>query len=147
MTEAIKLEPSSIREHWDAVRVGLEDIKKAWPESNTWRPEDVYAEVVNDEAVLYMTEDGFAICTLETDKWTNTSDLFIWIAYSFPDRPAGMLQKYWPSFIAIAEHLGCKGIQTGSLHPALESWGVMKRLYTTYRYELNESTEETGSDS
>ena len=145
MTEAIKLEPSDIREHWDTVRAGLIVIKEAWPESNTWRPEDVYAEVVNNDAVLYMTEDGFAICALETDRWTNTSDLFIWIAYS--PNPGGMLRKYWPSFIDIAKHLGCKGIQTGSLHPALESWAVMKRLYTTYRYELNESTEETGPDS
>jgi hypothetical protein len=145
MTEAIKLEPCDIREHWDVVRAGLEEIKSAWPESNTWRPEDVYAEVVNDNAVLYMVDDGFAICTLETDRWTGTSDLFIWIAYSH--KPGGMLGKYWKSFIGIAEHLGCKGIQTGSLHPALESWGVMKKLYTTYRYELDESTAEKKRDS
>lgn len=147
MADPIKLEPSDIRVHWGAVLPGLEEIKEKWPQSNTWRPEDVYAAVVNDDAVLYMTEDGFAICALETDRWTGTSDLFIWIAYSFHNKAAGLLQKYWPSFIAIAKHLGCRGIQTGSLHPALDSWNGMERLYTTYRYELDESTEEAGPDS
>jgi hypothetical protein len=47
-----------------------------------------------------------------------------------------MLTKYWLSFIEVAAHLGCKGIQTGSLHPALESWGGMEKLHTLYRYEL-----------
>lgn len=138
MPESIKLEPCNIRDVWDEVRLGLEAIKNEWPESNTWRPEDVYAEVLNADAVLYMTEDGFAICTLETDRWTGDSDLFIWIAYSPPDKAGGMLKKYWPSFIEVAKHLGCKGVQTGSLHPALDSWNVMQRLHTTYRYEITE---------
>ena len=138
MTKPIKLEPQDIRQFWDEVKPGLEEIKKCWPESNTWRLEDIYAEVVNGDAVLYRTEDGFAICTLETDKWTGNSDLFIWIAYSPKDKVGGMLKKYWPSFIEEAKRLGCKGIQTGSLHPALDSWDVMKPLYITYRYEITE---------
>ena len=137
MTKPYKLEPSDIRQCWDEVRPGLEEIKAQWPKASTWRPEDVYAEVVNGNAVLYRTEDGFAVCTIEPDKWTGTSDLFIWIAYSPADKRGGMLQKYWLSFIEVAEHLGCRGIQTGSLHPALESWGVMDKTHTIYRYELN----------
>lgn len=106
------------------------------PKACTWRPEDVYAEVVNGDAVLYRTEDGFAVCTLETDRFTGASDLLIWIAYSYKPEGSGMLQKYLPSFIEVAARLGCKGIQTQSLHPALESWNAMDKLYITYRYEL-----------
>ncbi len=106
MTECIKLEPCSIRECWDRVRPGLEQIKARWPASNTWRPEDIYAEVVGGDAVLYMTEDGFAICTIENDRWTGTSDLFIWIAYAH--EPGGMLKKYWPSFIEVAKQFRIK---------------------------------------
>jgi hypothetical protein len=125
-----------LRQYWDEIRPGLEEIKATWPQANTWRPEDVYAEVVNGNAVLYRTEDGFAVCTLQPDKFTGTSDLFIWIAYSYAPNGSGMLQKYWPSFIEVAADLGCRGIQTGSAHPALESWSGMHKLYTTYRYEL-----------
>jgi len=144
MTTPIKLEPCDIRIVWDRVLPGLTEIKARWPKSNTWRPEDVYAEVVNGNAVLYLTEDGFAVCTIDIDRWTGISDLFIWIAYSPPDKNGGMLKKYWPSFIETAERLGCKGIQTGSLHPALDSWNGMERLYVTYRYEI---TEEARTDS
>jgi len=136
MTQAIKLEPCNIREVWDEVRPGLERIKAEWPESNTWRVEDVYAEVVNENAVLYRTEDGFAVCTLETDRWTGVTDLFIWIAYSYDDKRGGILKKYWPSFIKSAKHSGCRGIQTGSLHPALAAFDAHKPLPTTYRYEI-----------
>ena len=132
----IKLEPQDIRQFWDEVSPGLKEIKERWPTSNTWRLEDVYAEVVNGDAVLYRTADGFAICALETDRWTGNSDLFIWIAYSYAEGQNGMLTKYWPSFIEEAKRLGCKGIQTGSLHPALDSWNVMERLYITYRHEI-----------
>ena len=136
MTEPTKLEPCNIREVWDTVRPGLEEIKARWPESNTWRVEDIYAEVVNENAVLYMTEDGFAVCALETDRWTGAKDLFIWIAYSPNDKRGGILKKYWPSFIEVAKHLGCDGIQTGSLHPALAAFAELKPLHTTYRYEI-----------
>jgi hypothetical protein len=136
MTSSITLEPSDIRQCWDEVRPGLEEIKARWPEANTWRPEDVYAAVVNGDAVLYRTEDGFAVCTIEVDQYTGTKDLFIWIAHAPEEKRGGMLQKQWPSFIEVAERLGCKGIQTGSLHPALESWGVMTKMHIIYRYEL-----------
>ena len=136
MTKTYTLEPSDIRQYWDEVRPGLEAIKAEMPKACTWRPEDVYAEVVNGDAVLYRTEDGFAVCTLQPDKYAGTSDLLIWIAYSYQPEGSGMLQKYWPSFIEVAARLGCRGIQTQSLHPALDSWGVMDKMYTTYRFPL-----------
>lgn len=136
MTTTIKLEPCNIQDVWDTVTPGLLEIKTEWPESNTWSMIDVYNAVRTGEAVLYLTDDGFVICTLETDRWTEDSDLFIWIAYCPPAKRGGMLKKYWPSFIEVAKHLGCKGIQTGSLHPALASFLGMEPLYTTYRHEI-----------
>jgi hypothetical protein len=136
MTKTYKLEPSDIRQCWDEVRPGLEQIKADMAKACTWRLEDVYAECVKGDAVLYRTEDGFAVCTLETDRFTGTSDLLIWIAYSYRPEKSGLLTKYWPSFIEVAKHLGCKGIQTQSMHPALDSWGVMDKLYSTYRFEV-----------
>lgn len=132
MSDRITLEPQNIRDFWDEILPGLLEIKERWPAANTWRPEDVYAEVVNGNAVLYRTEDGWAICTLETDRWTGQSDLFIWLAYAHGHKRGGILKKYLPSFIEVAESLGCTGIQTASANPALESLGG--NLYTVYRY-------------
>jgi len=139
MTEPIKIEPCSIRDEWDEIRPGLEEIKARWPKSNTWSLQDVYDTVVNEEAVLYKSEDGFAICALETDRWTGESDFFIWIVYSF-GKENGMLRKYWPSFIEVAKHLGCKGVQMGSCRPGFDSWNGMERINSTYRYEIAKQT-------
>jgi len=136
MSKHFKLNPCDIRAVWDEVRPGLEAIKAEWPDSNTWRPEDVYAMVVNNEAILYQTEDGFAVCTIDIDRWTGRRDLFIWLAYSPEAKRGGILKKYWPSFIEVAERLECAGIQTGSLSPALAAFAEMDPLYTTYRYEI-----------
>jgi hypothetical protein len=137
MTDTYKLEPSDIRQYWDEVRPGLEAIKTNMAKACSWRPEDIYAACVNGDAVLYRTEDGFAVCTLEPDQYTGTSDLLIWIAYSYKPESNGMLKKYWPSFIEVAKHLGCRGIQTQSLHPAFFNDTATTEIYTTYRYELD----------
>jgi len=134
MAEPIKLEPSDIRAHWDDIRPGLCQIKDEWPDLSTWRVEDVYHEVLSGRAILYYTEDGFAVCALETDEYSGESDLFIWIAFSFGT--AGMIPKYLPSFIEVAKHLGCKGVSTVSNHPALEK-APIERLYSKYRVKID----------
>ena len=114
----------------------------------TWRPEDVYAKVLYRDAVIYKTEDGFAVCTIETDEYSGETDFFVWIAYSPTDKRGGMLTKYWTSFIEVAKSLGCAGVSTGSLHPALSAFPPMAPQYVKYRYEIDgEAPEKAGSDS
>jgi hypothetical protein len=136
MSIAPVLEPCNIREVWDKVRPGLEEIKAQWPDTCAWLPEDVYAKVLYKDAVLYYTEDGFAVCTIETDEYSGEVDFFIWIAWSPEDKRGGMLKKYWTSFTEVAESLGCTGVSTGSLHPALKSFRPMTEMYTKYRYKV-----------
>jgi len=133
MEELIKLEPRNLREVWDEVKPGLEEIKSAWPELSTWRLEDVYAAVLQEQAVIYTTEDGFAVCMLDTDEFTQQTDLCIWIAYAYEMSRGGMLNKYLPSFIEVARHLGCRGVTTISSHPALAECAALKPMYTQYR--------------
>ena len=144
MEPTITLEPCNIRQVWDEVRPGLEAIKERWPESNTWRPEDIYAEVVNGDAVLYMHDGCFAVCTIEADRWTETRDLFIWVAYAPPHKRGGTARKYWPSFIEVAKRLGCSGIQLGTRNPVLSSLEFLEPLHTTYRHEITEETKSDG---
>lgn len=134
MSEAIKLEPCNIRLVWDEIRPGLEEIKRTWPLSSDWRPEDVYAACVAGEAVLYNTDDGFAVCTLETNQYTNESELHIWIAYSPDDKRGGMLRKYLPSFIDVARRFECSAVTTRSSHPALAAFPELEPVYVKYRH-------------
>jgi hypothetical protein len=130
MTEPFKLEPCDIREVWDKIKPGLEEIKAEWPVQNTWRVEDVYAAVIAEQAVLYDTEDGFAICNLRVDQYSGATDLLIWIAYAYDNKRGGILKKYLPSFIEVAKHLGCGRVVTLSRHPALAK--VLEPVYTMY---------------
>jgi len=137
MEQNIKLEPCNIREVWDRIRPGLEEIKATWPKYCTWRVEDVYAEVIMEQAVLYAVDDGFAVCTLDTDQYTGETDLCIWIAYAY-NKHSGTLNKYLPSFIAVAKDLGCRGVSTRSNHPALSAlFDEEHRVYTKYRVDVD----------
>jgi hypothetical protein len=130
---------------WDKIKPGLEAIKAEWPEVSTWRVEDVYAAVLAEQAVIYDTEDGFAICNIRTDPYTGQTDLLIWIAYAYENKRGGVMQKYLPSFIEVAKDLGpsfievakdlgCSRVVTLSNHPALAS--ILEPVYTLYGVEV-----------
>jgi len=119
------------------MRPCLEEMKKDWPELGTWLVEDVYASIASKESVVYMTEDGFAVCRDSTDEYTGVKDLFIWIAYSFT--PGGnMIKKYLPSFIAVARSYGYRAVTTQSNHPALAKVAALEPVYTEYRVLVDE---------
>ena len=137
MSEAIKLEPASVVDVWHEVYPHLEDIQEKWPELNNWAITEVHSKLLDGEAVLYyVPEDGFAVCAPEYDDVAGEMVLFIWIAYSFGGRGAGMIQKYLPSFIEIAGELGFGGVSTVSLHPALEK--LMPLQYCRYKVRVDE---------
>lgn len=137
MDEHIKLEPRDIRDSWDEIKPGLEELKAEWPELCTWRVEDVYAEVLRERAVLYMTEDGFAVCLIETEEFSRRRDLCIWIAYAYEMSRGGMLNKYLPSFIEVAKHLECDGVTALSNHAALAECTALKPVFTQYRMDVD----------
>ena len=137
MEQTHKLEPSNIRDVWDDIKPGLEAVKRDWPELSTWRVEDVYAAVLQEQAVVYVTEDGFAVCKLDTDDYSQETMLCIWIAYAYKANRGGILKKYLPSFIEVAKRLGCKGVSTLSNHPALAAMPELTPVYTEYRVTID----------
>ena len=136
MTETSKLEPRNIRELWDVIKPGLEAVKAQWPELSTWRVEDIYAAVIAERAVLYANEDGFAVCSIDTDQYSNEADLFIWVAYAY-EPGNNLMQKYLQSFIEVAKRLGCRGVITESCHPALAKMEALEPVYTRYRVAVD----------
>ena len=137
MEQTHKLEPSNIRDVWDDIKPGLEAVKRDWPELSTWRVEDVYAAVLQEQAVVYVTEDGFAVCKLDTDDYSQETNLCIWIAYAYEGNRGGILKKYLPSFIEVAKRLGCRGVSTLSNHPALAAMPELTPVYTEYRVTID----------
>lgn len=74
---------------WDWVRDGLEVVRKTRPVC-TWRPEDVYHELITGQAFLYVigAEDGFLVVKRCLTSYERV--LFVWAMWS----PPGALLKH-----------------------------------------------------
>ena len=78
------LTQADIRLIWDHIKPGLQEIKnQADPD---WRPEDIYAAVLNGVAELYIDVEqdpceSFIILQEKPNIFNASKSLLIWIAY------------------------------------------------------------------
>lgn len=112
--------PADIRREWKWVKRGLEEILGEQPRL-TFRPEDVYAAVVNDEAVLWVAPEGFVINTVEHDQYTGKKTFLIWLAWS-KRRGENCAMKYIQFFEQVAKDHGFSQIETRTPISALETY-------------------------
>ncbi len=82
-TTATSINPRvvDIRQEWDWVKVGIEEVLREHPQL-TFRPEDVYTACVTEAALLWVAPEGFVVTTGETDNFTGDRTLLIWIAWA-----------------------------------------------------------------
>jgi len=125
----LKLEITDIREVWDQVRPGLEDIKKRFqPE---WRPEDVYSRCVSGDWTLFMAAgvDGFLICTKHVDLFSLKIRLYVEAA--FYRGQSDPFEVFMPEIIRIAKEIGAIDIEFRSPRTGYErkGWTVVDRKY------------------
>lgn len=109
-----------IREEWDWVKRGIEEILAEQPQL-TFRAEDVYAACLNEEAHLWVAPEGFVISTAERDEFTGARTFFLWLAWT-KDRGQSCAIKYIPFFVNIAKENGFNNIETRTPVTALESY-------------------------
>lgn len=124
---------TDVREVWDTVRVGIEEILSQNPQL-TYRPEDVYSELVADRAVLFMSPLGWGVLTIDVDKFTNDRSLLIWLAYTYKTGGHNWMDhESWLMNIAAGEN--CKFIEARSAVPQMEQyatqrgWVIDTRIY------------------
>ena len=109
-----------IREEWDWVKRGIEEILAEQPQL-TFRAEDVYAACLNEEAHLWVATEGFVISTAERDEFTGARTFFLWLAWT-KDRGQSCAIKYIPFFVNIAKENGFNNIETRTPVTALERY-------------------------
>lgn len=128
-----KLTPVDIRQAWDKVRPGLEEIHSG--QDCEWRPEDVYAFCTTGRASLYLAEsdEGFAVLRKHANTFTGEVTIFIWAVWGEGDR---ILERYWPELERIAKGEGASVLKFESKRPGfsrLEGWEVG---FTTYERRI-----------
>lgn len=104
-----------IREVWDAIKPGLLKVKAKAGEAAPWRPEDIYSEVLNNQAALYLDAEsadaGFVVVYPHTDTYSGLKSLWIWVAYS----PLGdAASRYLNDLKALARLAGCSRLMMSS---------------------------------
>ena len=69
---------ANVRQEWDWVKQGIDEILAEQPQL-TFRPEDVYAAVLNGEALLWVAPEGFVVTTVEVDEFTGAKTFLLWL--------------------------------------------------------------------
>lgn len=107
-----------IRKDWDSVRPCIEWILQDQPQLS-FRPEDVYAEVVGGSAVYWKSVDGFVVTTVEVDGFTSKKTLFCWLAWSH-ERGNKTVLKHFPFFQRVAAEAGMEALEVRTPHSGME---------------------------
>ena len=124
---------ADVRDEWGWVGPALQELKTQIP-SLTWRPEDVYAECLYGNALLYVASDGFVITNVITDQYTKDRTLHFWIACA-QELGGNCVIKYLPFFQNVAKQLECKFFETWTsvdeLEPYFKSegWSLETRIF------------------
>lgn len=125
---------ADVRREWDWVRPGIEEILGN-SKSLTYRAEDVYAACINQQAVLWVTSEGFVVSTTEVDTFTGKKAMFLWLAWA-KERGNSLVSKYQLFFERVAREAGYSYLETRSpflgLMPHLteNGWSVDTVVYT-----------------
>lgn len=126
------LPQADVRQVWDQIKGPLQELVDEYDEE--WRPEDIYAAVVNNEATLYMNEDGFAVVYVEEEF--GVRELFMWVGYAFKDRRGGILEKYGAQFLALANTSNASALSWRSKNPIFKDDPRFEAVYTHYRIKV-----------
>ena len=129
---------ADIRREWDWVRPGVEEIIAAQPQL-TYRPEDVYAACVNQEATLFVRKgapgNDFAVTIVEFDKYSGEKGLFMWLAY-LKQRGKKQASKLMEFFEQVGRDCGCSYVELKTpLEPLgtyylKNGWELDTKVYT-----------------
>lgn len=127
---------SDVRAEWNWVKYGIEEILKE-DRNLTFRPEDVYALCVAEQAVLWTTDDGFVVSTGELDPFTGERTFLVWLAWA-RQRGKNLAVQHRDFFEEAARGAGFTKIEVRSAIPEVRDyligtgWEIDTVVFTRY---------------
>ena len=125
---------ASIRNEWDWVKPGIEEILNESPQF-AYRPEDVYADCINGKAQLWVTEEGFVVTTAEYDSTREETYCFVWLAWA-KVKGNNVALKHEQFFIDQAMNAGYDGIKFTTTSTVIADYAVQKAGWCMNKIEL-----------
>ena len=111
---------ADIRREWHWVKPGIEAIL-AEDKFLSFRPEDVYAACVGQEAHLWTTDDGFVVTTGETDPFSGERALLVWLAAA-NEQGQGLVTVHEQFFMQVAREAGFSRLTVRSRVPQMQNY-------------------------
>lgn len=103
---------SDIRTNSQWVLAGVQEILDENPQL-TYTTEDVYNACEKGQAVLWTTKDGFVVTTGETDPFTGSRTMLVWVAWAFK-RGANLVMQHQEFFAEAAKEAGYTRLEVRS---------------------------------
>ena len=123
-TELVYPRVANIREEWDWVRTGIEEILHL-DKNLTFRPEDVYASVLSGESQLWVHPNFFNVATIETDEFTGDKTFLLWLSWA-KERGGANAVTFASFYEDVARRYGCQRIETKSCQMPAVQYAVDK---------------------
>ena len=127
---------SDVRQEWDWVKYGVEEILKE-DRNLTFRPEDVYAAVLAEQAILWTTDQGFVVTTSELDTFNGEKTFLVWLAWA-RERGHNLAIVHRVFFEEAAKGAGFDKIEVRSAIPEVRDylintgWEIDTVVFTRY---------------
>lgn len=136
--ELVNPRPANIREEWGWVRPGIEEVLSLDGYAG-YRPEDVYAACLSNEATLWVHPDGFVVTTSEISRYTGEKTFLLWIA-SAKTRGGAVATDYTAFFEGVAKESKHVLLKTMTPHEPLAEYLVAnsgwQKIYTILGKDL-----------
>ena len=124
MEEASNPTLGNIREEWDWVRLGIEEILHLDP-NLTFRAEDVYASCISGESQLWIHPNFFNVVTIEVDQFTGDRTFLLWLSWA-KERGGANAVTYAKFYEELARQNNCQRIETRSAQMPAVDYAVSK---------------------
>lgn len=135
---------ANIRDEWYWVRDGINEILEQFYWFD-YRAEDVYAACVNGSAILYKTEEGFAVFTIEANTLTKENSFLCWLAWGKPEYKGNLIASHFDFFLEQSRDYGCERISVKTAIDGLDKflvdqgWRVDMRVFS---YDVGNGPEQ-----
>jgi len=141
------LEAKSIPGMWQAIKPGVEHIRKLSQDKFDWKPEDVMTDLMNKRSVLFFVYKnnqrlGFFVIRFFNQEFTKARYMHVWLAYRNPEtyRMGDVSVPVWEKMEQLARKYEAKYIEfdspRGSWARKMMKQGVRPHR-TVYRKEIN----------